>query len=443
MNSRWRGIFGLFLFFIIFFNAYSAPSNALKKTVTGSDTAASPLLEKNESIDTVRAPATDSLPPIETMPVLIRFVKASYPADLVKHGVEGTVVLDLVVNDSGRVDSVAVVKGLHPTLDSAAAFAARSFLFSPAKAGGKAVPVLLEYAYHFTIGEELTALEEFVDFKGRLFERGSRAPLANALVVVSFRDTSGDTAVKVPFRAYLKKIGGFSGQYLQEGSLATTSDSTGAFQFKSLPAGTIDIKVIAADYESFIDKEKIVHGKETDVVYRLQRMSYGNNEIVVYGKIDKKEVAQQTLTLNEVKKIPGLGGDAVKVVQALPSVARSAFNMGQIIVRGSGNGDTRYFVDGVTLPALFHFVGLLSTYNSDALASVDLYPGGFGVRYGGALGGIVEITGRRPKTDRIHGYIDGNLFDASFMVEGPISKNVSFLMTARRSYIADVLDYFL
>jgi outer membrane receptor protein involved in Fe transport len=130
-------------------------------------------------------------------------------------------------------------------------------------------------------------------------------------------------------------------------------------------------------------------------------------------------------------------------VQALPSVARSAFNMGSIIVRGSGNGDTKFFVDGVTLPVLFHFGGLISTYNSDALSSVDLYPGGFGVRYGGALGGIVEITGRRPKTDRIHGYLDGNLFDASFMAEGPISKSVSFLVTARRSYIANVLTFFL
>jgi outer membrane receptor protein involved in Fe transport len=74
---------------------------------------------------------------------------------------------------------------------------------------------------------------------------------------------------------------------------------------------------------------------------------------------------------------------------------------------------------------------------------VDLYPGGFGVKYGGAMGGIVEITGREAKTDRVHGYADANLFDASFLVEGPVAKNVSFMLTARRSYIANVLDFFL
>ena len=97
----------------------------------------------------------------------------------------------------------------------------------------------------------------------------------------------------------------------------------------------------------------------------------------------------------------------------------------------------------MTLPTLFHFGGLTSTYNSEALQSVDLYPGGFGTRYGDAMGGVVELTGRKPKTDRLHGYIDVNLFDASFLLEGPLSDNVSFLVTARRSYIANVLDWFL
>ena len=389
------------------------------------------------------ATAADSIPPIEKMPQLVQFVKATYPPDLIKRGVEGAVVLDLIVSDSGRVDSAAVVKGVHPFLDSAALDASRQFVFTPAMAAGKPVPVLMEYAYHFTIDEVVTHITKYVNFKGRLLERGTRAPIVNAVVVVGFPDSAADTAIKVPFQAYLKKIGGFEGQYLQAGSLVTTTDSIGAFRFYSLPVGKIDIKAIVPDYENFIDEERIARGQAIDVVYRLQRISYGNNEIVVYGKVEKKEVAQQTLTLNEVQKIPGLGGDAVKVVQALPGVARSAFNFGQIIVRGSGNGDTRFFIDGVTLPVLFHFGGLTSTYNSNALASVDLYPGGFGVRYGGAMGGIVEITGRSPKTDRVHGYADANLFDASFLVEGPVSKNVSFLLTARRSYIANVLDFFL
>jgi len=401
----------------------------------------------NKQIDSTAGTAisgsesSDSLPPIEKLPVLTNFVKATYPPDLVKKGVEGTVLLDLVVNDSGKVDSAAIVKGVHPALDSAALAASRAFAFTPAMAGGKPVPVLIEYAYHFTLDDAVSSINEYVNFSGRLLERGDRKPLVNSMVVVGFMDTLADTSVKVPFGVYAKKIGGFQGQYLQAGSLVTTTDSTGAFSFKSLPAGQILVKAIVPDYESFIDTEYITNGQVTNVIYRLQRISYGDNEVVVYGKVEKKEVAKQTLTLNEVRKIPGLGGDAVKVVQALPGVARVSFISGDIIVRGSSADDTKFYLDGIPIPQLFHFGGLKSTYNSDALSSVDLYPGGFNVEYGNAVGGTIEIKGRPAKTDRLHCILDVNLVDASAIVEGPLSPKLSFLTTFRRSYVADVLAY--
>jgi TonB family protein len=387
--------------------------------------------------------ASDSLPPIEKMPVLTTFIKADYPSDLVKQGVEGAVTLEIVVNDSGRVDSVAVVKGIHPRLDSAAARAAKAFVFSPAIAGGQPVPVLMEYVYRFSLLEVVTKIERFVNVSGKLYERGTRAPIVNATIALFFKSPQTDTSIKVPMQNYLARIGSFDGQFLQDGSLITTVDSTGAFSFQSVPSCTVVVKVIAPDFENYVDQVLVKHGEATELLYRLERMSIGENEIVVYGKAEKKEVAQRTLTLNEVRKIPGLGGDAVKVIQALPGVARSAFNLGPPIIRGAGSGDSRFFLDGVKLPNLFHFGGLTSTYNSTALQNIDLYPGGWGPRYGGALGGIVEITGRKAKTDRYHGYLDANLLDASFLVEGPISKKISFIVAARRSYMANVLKFTL
>jgi TonB family protein len=393
--------------------------------------------------DTTPAAAADSLPPVDSMPRLLQFVKAEYPPDLVKKGVEGAVVLDLVVDTVGKVDSVAIVKGFFPRLDSSAAGAARAFVFTPAKSGGRPVPVILQYVYRFSLQEITLKIERYENLKGRLLERGTRAPVRDATVIVTYRDTTADTSLGVPFGAYLKKICGFGGQHCEENAIVTLTDSAGGFTFSSLPCGPITVKVVCPGYEQLVENETVQRGMVKQITYYIQRFSYSEYEIVVYGKSEKKEVEQYTLTLNEVKKVPGLGGDAVKVVTALPGVARSAFNASGIIVRGSGNGDTRYFLDGVTLPLLFHFGGLKSTYNSDALATIDLYPGGWGTRYGGALGGIVEIKGREPKTDRLHGYLDANLFDASFFVEGPITNQLSFLLTLRRSYIANVIDFVL
>jgi TonB family protein len=391
--------------------------------------------------DTAQTAAQDSLPPIDSMPRLLEFINAEYPPDLVKKGVEGAVVLDLVVDTLGRVDSVAIVKGFYPRLDSNAAAAARRFNFTPAKASGRAVPVIMEYVYRFSVQDVTEKIEQYVNLKGRLLERGTRAPVRDATVIVSFKDTLADTALGVPFGAYLKKICRFGSQHCEENAVVTITDSLGRFAFHSLPCGPITFKVICPGYEQLVENEVIKRGEAKEITYHIQRFSYSEYEIVVYGKAEKKEVAKYTLTLNEVRKVPGLGGDAVKVVQALPGVARSAFGSGAIIVRGSGSGDTRYLLDGVSLPLLFHFGGLKSTYNSDALATIDLYPGGWGTRYGGALGGVVEIKGREPKTDRVHGYLDGNLFDASVFLEGPITKDLSFLLTLRRSYIANVISF--
>ena len=153
-----------------------------------------------------KAPVSDTLPPIDTMPVLTHFVKAAYPDSLVKQGIEGIVGLDIVVSDSGKVDSVAVVRGLYPVLDSAAKAACKAFVFKPAISAGKPVPVLMEYDYRFSINEILARIDTFVNVTGHIYEQGTRTPLVNATVVVTCSDTAADTSLHVPFFTYLFNV---------------------------------------------------------------------------------------------------------------------------------------------------------------------------------------------------------------------------------------------
>ncbi len=175
------------------------------------------------------ADSTDSLPPVEKLPELKQFIQADYPAGALKKGIEGSVTLELVVSDGGRVDSARVTKGIEPDLDSAAIRAARRFAFSPALAGGEPVPVILEYEYRFFITDKIVPLDEFINLRGLLKEKGTRKPLADAPVALSFKDTLSDTGLKVPWKWYLEKIGRFSGQRLEGGKLVTETDSLGRF----------------------------------------------------------------------------------------------------------------------------------------------------------------------------------------------------------------------
>ncbi len=69
-----------------------------------------------------------------------------------------------------------------------------------------------------------------------------------------------------------------------------------------------------------------------------------------------------------------------------------------------------------------------------------MYPGGFNTRYGGAVGGVVEIKGREAQKDRWHGMIDVNLLESSMMVEGPLTDKIGFQAAGRYSYIGPAIE---
>ncbi|MFW5813716.1 MAG: TonB-dependent receptor domain-containing protein, partial [Fibrobacterota bacterium] len=377
---------------------------------------------------------------LEKMPELTTFVEAEYPRECIREGIEGVVLLELLVNEEGKVDSAAVVNGVHPLLDSSAAEAARAFLFSPAVAGGEDVAVMLQYEYRFSLREAVSTPDAYVNFTGRILERGTRKPIEEAMVVVEFLDTLSDTSLGMPFSLYLEQIAKLEGQSLEEGRMIVLTDSNGQFTFRSLPTCRVEVTFPVSGYEPYWTEERISRQEVVEATYYLRRHSYSDFEVTVYGRAEEKEVSRHQLTVAEVKKIPGLGGDAVKVVQALPGVGRPSFGGTDIIVRGAPTWDSRYFLDGVTIPLVYHFGGLKSVYNSEALESVDFYPGGFSTRYGGGVAGVIELTGRKAKRDRYQGTVDMNFMDASFLAEGPVNEKVSVIASGRRNFVGDILS---
>ena len=381
---------------------------------------------------------------LEKLPEIIEFVEADYPEEFIRDGIEGTVLLELLISETGGVDSVNVVRPLHPVLDKNAIEAVRRFKFSPARlTGGENVAVMLQYEYHFSLREVISVPESYVNFSGRIQERGTRRPAAEVLVALKFTDALCDGAdLPMPLSLYLELIGNLEGQRLEDGFLVTETDSDGTFRFQSLPACRVRVSLISSDYDAFITDEHIGKLEEVSVTYHVNRTSYSDFELVVYGRAEEKEVSRRQLSVAEVKRIPGLGGDAVKVVQAMPGVGRPSVLGTDVVVRGAPSWDSRFFIDGIHAPLLYHVVGMNSIYPSEALESIDFYPGGFSTRYGGAVGGVIEMTSRRSKTDRLQGYVDLSMLDGAVFVEGPINEKVSFMASGRRNFTGDLLNIY-
>jgi protein TonB len=84
-------------------------------------------------------------------PTLQREVKPLYTDEGRRRGVEGEVVMEVIVRSDGTVGSVRVLRGLGSGLDQRASEAVRQWMFSPARRFGSPVDVVVEVAVEFKL----------------------------------------------------------------------------------------------------------------------------------------------------------------------------------------------------------------------------------------------------------------------------------------------------
>lgn len=82
---------------------------------------------------------------------LLRKAMPEYPRAARQQGIEGNIVLSLVIDDQGRVVKVRVIKGLGHGLDEAAVSAVRKTRWSPATLDGHPVRTTRRFNVRFTL----------------------------------------------------------------------------------------------------------------------------------------------------------------------------------------------------------------------------------------------------------------------------------------------------
>jgi TonB family protein len=82
-------------------------------------------------------------------PVLKSTVEAVYPPEALRDGLEGSVDLELTVDESGHVVDAIASAGSGHGFEQAAALAARQFVFEPARRGNRAIRSSVQFTYEF------------------------------------------------------------------------------------------------------------------------------------------------------------------------------------------------------------------------------------------------------------------------------------------------------
>ena len=85
------------------------------------------------------------------MPKLKSEVRVPYPTEAKKKGIQGAVVMDLLIDQNGKVRQVNLIEGPGYGLNEAALDGMKNFLFEPAKIGNQNVAVRIRYSYRFVI----------------------------------------------------------------------------------------------------------------------------------------------------------------------------------------------------------------------------------------------------------------------------------------------------
>ncbi|HMV65849.1 MAG TPA: TonB-dependent receptor plug domain-containing protein [Myxococcota bacterium] len=160
-------------------------------------------------------------------------------------------------------------------------------------------------------------------------------------------------------------------------------------------------------------------------------------EIVVEAFRPRTDTSRHHVDAEQAYETPGTYDDAVRLVQALPGVnVQREFSpsSGEVTVRGSLPGDSRYYYDGIEVPYLYHFNQYASVFPASQLDSLELYPSTFSARYGDATGAIIEATSKAGRPDKVHGNVGINLVTVGADVRAPLPKQWTLSVAARRSF---------
>ncbi len=226
----------------------------------------------------------------------------------------------------------------------------------------------------------------------------------------------------------------------------TTSDSAGNFILRKIDPGYVRLVVSVLGYEKKVTADFLVTKSHTvffDIALDESAVNLQTVEVrpSLNEKKEESPLSVQSLSIQEIEKSPGANRDISKVIQSLPGVAQTVSFRNDIVVRGGGPGENRFYLDGVEIPNINHFAtqgssgGSAGIINVDFIRQIDLYSSSFQARRGNTLSSVLEMTQIDGSKDKWGGRFTIGSSDVGLTLNGPVSKNSTLIFSVRRSYL--------
>lgn len=226
----------------------------------------------------------------------------------------------------------------------------------------------------------------------------------------------------------------------------TITDENGFYKITELDPGFIRLEVSYIGYERKLSTEieiSSVNPGELDIA--LIKSTTQLDEVVVgatlFRQTEESPLSLKNIGISEIENSPGANRDISKVIQSFPGVQSTPSFRNDIIIRGGGPAESRFFLDDVEVPNINHFAtqgasgGPVGILNADLIREVNYYSGAFPANRGNALSGIFEFSQVDGNTEKSKVQFSIGASEVSATIDGPVGEKTTYIFSARRSYL--------
>jgi len=270
------------------------------------------------------------------------------------------------------------------------------------------------------------------------------------LLIISVFDSAGQTNSGVikgrVFNSKTNEGVPFATVQIWGTTIGAITDYDGNFSFTGIKPGYVELRVSSIGFKPFISSAILVtNSNQVNIDIPMEENTIGIGEVVIkaspFVKKVETPVSIRIIGIDEIEKNPGGNRDISKVIQSFPGVASTPAFRNDVIVRGGGPNENRFYIDNVEIPYLNHFStqgasgGPVGIINVDFVQSVDFISGAFPASKGNALSSVLNFTFVDGNKDKMKYRATIGASDLGLTLDGPAGENSTILVSARRSYL--------
>ena len=220
------------------------------------------------------------------------------------------------------------------------------------------------------------------------------------------------------------------------------TNDDGSFSFKSSASGSVELVSSAVGFGKFVRTISITRGHIYDFDITLKESQIVSNNVDVTASSFSSEPGKGlVMTQMDVYTTPGGAADIFQSLKTLPGLTQVS-ESSELYVRGGDPSETLVLVDQASLynPYTYEspYGGLFSNLNTAAIGGMYFSSGGFSVKYGNALSGVLDLKTKGIPASRSIQF-GASLAGASAGIEVPVlDDRLGIRLYVRKNFTAPI-----